>query len=81
MITCEHDTSKRYCCNNCNRIVPVILKYKFVDVTETGKESVFATLTLCEDCSNAISTLHCSVMEEGKSFKYVKDEFKELEEI
>lgn len=81
MITCEQDTSRRYSCDNCNRIVPVVLKYKFIDVTETGREDTFANLTLCEDCSNAITNLFHNVMENGTSFKYVKDEIKELEEI
>ena len=81
MITCEHVTSRVCSCDNCNRIMPVILKFKFIDVTETGRETTFVKLGLCEDCSNALSTLFHKVMENGTAFKYVKDEFKELEEI
>lgn len=81
MITCEHDTSRLYSCDNCDRITPIILKYKFIDIGKHDKKYTFATLCLCEDCSNAISTLHSNVMEEGKPFKYEEDDFKELEEI
>ena len=80
MITCKQDTSRRYSCDNCNRTVPVILQYKFIDVDETDREYGFATLTLCEDCSNALSKLHSNVMENGTAFKYVEDEIKEFEE-
>ena len=80
MITCKEDTSRICSCDNCNRITPFILEYKFIDVNEDGKETPFSRIHLCEDCSNAIVNLFHSVMENGKSFKYVKDEIKEFEE-
>ena len=78
MITCEHITSRVCSCDNCNRIMPIILKYKFIDVNETEIETTFVELGLCEDCSNAFSTLFHKVMENGTAFKYIKDEFKEV---
>ena len=81
MITCKEDTSRTCSCNNCKRIVDIILEYKFIDVKENGKKRTFIILDLCEDCSNALSNLFHNVMEDGKPFKYVKDEIKESEEI
>jgi hypothetical protein len=78
MITCEHVTSRVCSCDNCNRIMTFILKYKFIDVNETGRKTTFVELGLCEDCSNAVSNLFHNVMEEGKPFKYEKDEIVEI---
>ncbi|MBW9158898.1 hypothetical protein [Clostridium tagluense] len=78
MITCEHIANRVCSCDNCNRIMPFILKYKFIDVNETAKETTFVNLGLCEDCSNAVSNLFHKVMEEGKPFKYEKDEIVEI---
>lgn len=57
--------------------MPMVIQYSFCD--SKGKEC--NKLTLCEDCSNAVSDLLHKVMEEGKPFIYDIDEIKELEEI
>ena len=67
---------QQHSCDNCNREMPFILKYSFCN--SQGKE--YIQLHLCEDCANAVANLFYTSMEEGKSFKYDKDEITELKE-
>lgn len=69
----EKDETKS--CDNCNRVMPLVIEFSFLDI----REKEFNKLTLCEDCSNAVSNLFYNVMEEGKSYKYEFDEIKEME--
>lgn len=69
MITCEQVTDRQYSCDNCNLEMPLVLQYRF---SNGGRE--YVRLTLCEDCSCALSNLHFKVMEEGKPHKYDLDE-------
>jgi len=75
MITQSKDKSSS--CDNCNRLMPVILKYEFFD---KGNQKPYIQLHLCEDCSNALGNLKRYCMEEGKSFKYDLDEIAEVYE-
>ena len=79
MITCEQIIDKKCSCDNCNRITKLSLKYKFIDVRKKGREDVFVTLVLCEDCANAVANLFYAVMEESKKHKYIKDEIHDME--
>lgn len=65
--------SEKVCsCDNCNRIMPLVLEYSFSD----DKDKEYNKLTLCEDCGNAMSNMFYKVMENGESFKYELDEIK-----
>lgn len=63
-------------CDSCNRAMPFIIEYKI----KADKSNDCETTNLCEDCSNALTNLFHSVMEEGKPHKYENDEIKEMEE-
>jgi len=79
VITCEHifSDNPRRSCDNCNREMPLILRYEFSDNTTMG-QMAYGELHLCEDCSNALSNLHRKVMEQGKTHKYDMDEISEV---
>jgi len=64
-------------CDSCNRAMPWIIEYRI----KADNSHDCETIGLCEDCSNAFVKLFHRVMEDGKPYKYEKDEFKKLEEI
>lgn len=74
MITCRQITDRRHSCDNCDREMPLNLKYQFMD----GNGRQYNELTLCEDCSAAMSNLHYKVMVEGKAHQYDMDEITEV---
>jgi len=56
-------------CNNCNREMPLLLKYDF-----SYEGIAYNKLCLCEDCSAAIGHLHRSIMENHEPYNYNFDE-------
>lgn len=67
---------KKHSCDNCNREMTPVLEFDFCN----SKGKSYNKLTLCEDCANAVSDLFHKTMEDGKSFKYDKDEIEEIKE-
>lgn len=77
MITCKQITKENHSCDNCNREMPLIINYKFIDKRIQGN-SAYLQLYLCEDCSNALANLHYKVMVSGVDHKYDLDEITEF---
>lgn len=75
MITCEQITVPRQC-DNCNRVMPLVLRYAFTEDVN-GMPLAFVFI-LCEDCSNAMANLHYKVMATGNRHKYDMDEISEV---
>lgn len=67
---------EKHSCDNCNEVTGLNFVFSFKD--KNNKE--FNKLTLCEDCSCAISRLFTKSMVGNKSFKYDKnkDEISEI---
>lgn len=77
MITCEHAKDGKHSCDNCNREMPLILKYEFSDKRK-NRLVPFGELHLCEDCSCALSNLYFKVMKNGVAHQYDMDEITEV---
>lgn len=74
MIICMQSTSGTFSCDNCNRKLPIMLVYQF----ENKKKEIFEIKAFCEDCSNALTNLHCKVIVSGVDHKYDLDEISEV---
>jgi len=70
-IHCISREKRRYSCDNCNGLAPLVLRYTF----KNNKGEEFNKLTLCEDCSCALAHLYFKCMELGESYQYDKDGF------
>lgn len=66
MIKAEYEENflNRKTCYNCKRAMPVTILWN-IDDNE---------IRLCEDCSNALSTLHHIAMTEAKDCMYLEDQ-------
>ena len=57
--------------------MPFGLVYEFSDLHHNNALT-YAKLTLCEDCSNALGSLHLATMKKSKPHMYSEDEIMEL---